>query len=166
MSNPAAEPLQPLNRDEEALVRALGQVMHVLPRAIDTDMVGDRQLPLTEYTALMNLSEVPGRRMRMNELASACHLSLSGMTRTIIRLETQGLVRRERCEEDARGWNAVLTDSGFARLAESWPSHLAAVRRRFLQHFEGFDLDQLARAFQRAGTAETSDTAATTETAG
>ncbi|MEU8082156.1 MarR family transcriptional regulator [Micromonospora sp. NPDC049101] len=165
MSNPAAEPLQPLNPDEEALVRALGQVMHVLPRAIDTDMVGDRQLPLTEYTALMNLSEVPGRRMRMNELASACHLSLSGMTRTIIRLETQGLVRRERCEEDARGWNAVLTDSGFARLAESWPSHLAAVRRRFLQHFEGFDLEQLARAFQRAGTAETTGTAATTETA-
>ncbi|MEU7588398.1 MarR family transcriptional regulator [Micromonospora sp. NPDC049230] len=157
MSNPAAEPLQPLNPDEEALVRALGQVMHVLPRAIDTDMVGDHQLPLTEYTALMNLSEVPGRRMRMNELASACHLSLSGMTRTIIRLETQGLVRRERCEEDARGWNAVLTDSGFARLTESWPSHLAAVRRRFLQHFEGFDLDQLARAFQRAGTAETTD---------
>ncbi|WP_433124376.1 MarR family winged helix-turn-helix transcriptional regulator [Micromonospora sp. CA-240977] len=158
MSNPAAEPLQPLNPDEEALVRALGQVMHVLPRAIDADMVGDRQLPLTEYTALMNLSEAPRRRMRMNELASACHLSLSGMTRTIIRLETQGLVKRERCAEDARGWNAVLTDAGLARLEESWPSHLNAVRRRFLQHFESFDLAQLARAFQRAGAAETTET--------
>ncbi|NYH41426.1 DNA-binding MarR family transcriptional regulator [Micromonospora jinlongensis] len=154
MSNPSAPTPQPLNPDEEALVRALGQVMHVLPRAIDADMVGDRQLPLTEYTALMNLSEAPDRRMRMHELAALCHLSLSGMTRTIIRLETQGLVKRERCEEDARGWNAVLTDAGFARLEESWPSHLAAVRRRFLQHFEGFDLAQLARAFQRAGTAE------------
>ncbi|MGC4746049.1 MarR family winged helix-turn-helix transcriptional regulator [Micromonospora sp. DT201] len=95
--------------------------------------------------------------MRMNELASACYLSLSGMTRTIIRLETQGLVKRERCEEDARGWNAVLTDAGFARLEESWPSHLAAIRRRFLQHFESFDLARLAHAFRGAGTAETTD---------
>ncbi|MEU8179359.1 MarR family winged helix-turn-helix transcriptional regulator [Micromonospora sp. NPDC049047] len=158
MSSPAAEPPQPLNPDEEALVRALGQVMHVLPRAIDADMVGDRQLPLTEYTALMNLSEAPGRRMRMNELAAACYLSLSGMTRTIIRLETQGLVRRERCAQDARGWNAVLTEAGFARLEEAWPSHLNSVRRRFLQHFESFDLARLARAFQRAGTAESPET--------
>ncbi|WP_328653963.1 MarR family winged helix-turn-helix transcriptional regulator [Micromonospora sp. NBC_00330] len=157
MPNPSAATPQPLTPDEESLVRALGQVMHVLPRAIDADMVGDRQLPLTEYTALMNLSETPDRRMRMNELAALCYLSLSGMTRTIIRLETQGLVRRERCEEDARGWNAVLTDAGYARLHEAWPSHLAAVRRRFLQHFEGFDLAQLARAFQQAGTAEPTD---------
>ncbi|GAA4563050.1 MarR family winged helix-turn-helix transcriptional regulator [Micromonospora coerulea] len=154
MSGTSAEALHPLTPDEEALVRSLGQVMYVLPRTIDADMVGDRQLPLTEYTALRNLSEAPGRQMRMNELAAACQLSLSGMTRTISRLETQGLVERVRSKEDARGWNAVLTDAGFARLQESWPSHLAAVRRRFLDHFEGFDLIQLARAFQRVGTVD------------
>ncbi|MFC8297965.1 MarR family winged helix-turn-helix transcriptional regulator [Micromonospora orduensis] len=150
-STPPERP-KPLTPDEESLVRALGQVMHVLPRTIDGDMISDRQLPLTEYIALMNLSEAPDRRMRMHELAALCHLSLSGMTRTIIRLEKQGLVKRERCEQDARGWNAVLTDAGFARLEESWPSHLAAIRRRFLTHFEGFDLAQLARAFRSAGT--------------
>ncbi|MEU0548308.1 MarR family transcriptional regulator [Micromonospora sp. NPDC005979] len=154
MADPRPEAQRPLDPDEEALVRALGQVMYVVPRTIDADMVGDRQLPLTEYTALMNLSEAPERRMRMHELANACYLSLSGMTRTIIRLESQGLVKRERCEEDARGWNAVLTDAGFARLEESWPSHLAAVRRRFLRHFEGLDLAELARAFRRAGAAD------------
>ncbi|MET8231666.1 MarR family winged helix-turn-helix transcriptional regulator [Micromonospora sp. NPDC005298] len=154
MAGTPPERPKPLTTDEEALVRALGQVMYVLPRTIDGDMVGDRQLPLTEYIALMHLSEATDRRMRMNELAALCHLSLSGMTRTIIRLETQGLVKRERCEQDARGWNAVLTDAGFARLEESWPSHLAAIRRRFLDHFEGFDLAQLARAFRNAGTAD------------
>ena len=154
MSGTSAEPLRPLNPDEEALVRSLGRVMYVLPRTIDADMAGDGQLPLTEYTALMHLSEAPGRHMRMSELAGACQLSLSGMTRTIIRLETAGLVERVKCEEDARGWNAVLTDAGFARLEGSWPSHLASVRRRFLDHFEGFDLLELARAFQRIGTAD------------
>ncbi|SCG73633.1 MarR family winged helix-turn-helix transcriptional regulator [Micromonospora inositola] len=154
MSGNSAAPLRPLNPEEEALVRSLGRVMYVLPRTIDADMVGEHQLPLTEYTALMNLSEAPGRQMRMSELAGACQLSLSGMTRTVNRLESQGLVERVRSEEDARGWNAVLTDAGFARLEESWPSHLAAVRRRFLDHFEGLDLVQLARAFQRIGTAD------------
>jgi DNA-binding MarR family transcriptional regulator len=154
MSGDSTEPLRPLNPDEEALVRSLGQLMFVLPRAIDADMTGDRQLPLTEYTALRVLSEAPGRLMRMNELAAECQLSLSGMTRTITRLETQGLVERVRSEQDARGWNAVLTAAGFARLEESWPSHLAAVRRRFLDHLEDIDLVQLARAFRRIGTAD------------
>ncbi|MGK5740965.1 MarR family winged helix-turn-helix transcriptional regulator [Micromonospora sp. URMC 103] len=150
----AVEQPRPLDPDEEALVRALGRVMHVLPRAIDADMMAERQLPVTEYTALMHLSEAPGRRLRMSDLASACHLSLSGMTRTISRLEGQGLVERVRCAEDARGWNAVLTDAGFARLEAAWPSHLAAVRRRFLDHFEGLDLASVARAFEKVGTAD------------
>ena len=154
MSGTAAEPLRPLNPDEEELVRSLGQLMYVLPRTIDADMVGERQLPLTEYTAMRTLSEKPGRQMRMSDLAAACQLSLSGMTRTINRLESQGLVERVRSEQDARGWNAVLTDAGFARLEESWPSHLAAVRRRFLDHFQGFDLVQLARAFEQVGRAD------------
>ncbi|WP_130333713.1 MarR family winged helix-turn-helix transcriptional regulator [Micromonospora kangleipakensis] len=153
MSDSPAERLQPLTPEEEAVVRSLGRVMYVLPRTIDADMVGEHQLPLTEYTALRNLSEAPGRQMRMSELAGACQLSLSGMTRTINRLESQGLVERVRTAEDARGWNAVLTDAGLARLEESWPSHLAAVRRRFLDHFTGMDLVELARAFQRVGTA-------------
>ena len=76
----------------------------------------EQRLPLSEYMTLMHLSEAPHRRMRMSELAAACDLSLSGMTRIVTRLETQGLVERVRCEEDARGWNAVLTDAGLARL--------------------------------------------------
>ncbi|WBB68141.1 MarR family winged helix-turn-helix transcriptional regulator [Micromonospora sp. WMMD812] len=154
MSGTSAQPLRPLDPDEEALVRELVRVIYVLPRAIDADMVADRQLPFTEYLALMHLSEAPERHMRMSDLAAACQLSLSGMTRTVIRLETQGLVKRVRCEEDARGNNAVLTDAGLARLAESWPSHLASVRRRLLDHLQGLDLARLARAFQGVGTAD------------
>jgi DNA-binding MarR family transcriptional regulator len=149
MSRATAEPLQPLSPEEEALIRSLSRVMYVLPRAIDADMVREQQLSLTEYLALMNLSEAVDRQMRMSELAGACELSLSGMTRTVIRLEAQGLVERTRSEQDARGWNAHLTDAGFARLEKAWPSNLASVRRHILDHLEGIDLAQLARAFQR-----------------
>jgi DNA-binding MarR family transcriptional regulator len=144
--------LQPLTPDEEAVLRALGRVMLVLPREIDADLVGEAQLPLTEYTTLMYLSEAPHRLMRMSELAAACDLSLSGMTRLVTRLETQGLVERVRCEEDARGWNAVLTDAGLARLEQAWPTHLASVRRHVFDHLHGIDLAQLASALQRFAT--------------
>lgn len=149
-----AQPLQPLTPDEEAVVRALPRVTYVLPRVIDADMMRDQQLPLTEYTTLMHLSEAPQRQMRMGELAVASELSLSGMTRIVTRLEGQGLIERVRSDDDARGWNAVLTDAGLARLEQAWPTNLASVRRHFLDHLEGIDLARLARAIQRIGTTD------------
>lgn len=138
---------------EEALVRALGRLLHVLPRAVDQDMARARQLPLSEYMTLMHLSEAPGRLMRMSELASTCDLSLSGMTRIVARLEQHGLVKRVRCEADGRGANAVLTDTGLQRLKEAWPAHLASVRRHLLDHVDAADLEVVTRVLQRMATA-------------
>jgi DNA-binding MarR family transcriptional regulator len=148
----AEQSLQPLSTDEEALVRELGRVMIVLPRAVDADMMREQHLQLSEYTALMHLSEAPHRLMRMSELAAVCNLSLSGMTRIVTRLEKQELIERARCDEDARGWNAVLTDAGLARLEQAWPAHLASVRRHVLDHVKGTDLTQLIRALQQFAT--------------
>ncbi|MDH6464753.1 DNA-binding MarR family transcriptional regulator [Micromonospora sp. A200] len=143
---------KPLNPDEEAVVRALPRVIHALPRAIDADLVREQGLPSIEYETLMHLSEAPDRRLRMSELAAACEMSLSGMSRVVQRLERQGYVQRVRCAQDARGWNAVLTDAGFARLTQAWPTNLAAVRRHFLDHLAGLDLKQLAEALGKVGT--------------
>jgi DNA-binding MarR family transcriptional regulator len=145
---------QPLTPDEDALVRALPRVIYGLPRMIDADMVREQQLPLVEYMTLMHLSEAPQRLMRMGELAVACELSLSGMTRIVTRLEGQGLVRRIKCDEDARGLNAVLTDAGEARLRQAWPTHLASLRRHFFDHLENLDLAQLARVLRRVAIAD------------
>ncbi|GAA4253606.1 MarR family winged helix-turn-helix transcriptional regulator [Dactylosporangium darangshiense] len=142
-------PARPLTPDEDALVRALPRLMYALPRAIDADLVREQQLSLSEWTALSRLSEAPQRRMRMGELAAACELSLSGMTRIVGRLEGQGTVERVRSDDDARGWSAVLTDAGAARLERAWPSNLASVRRHFLDHLEGVDVGRLAAAIQR-----------------
>ncbi|MYS21485.1 transcriptional regulator, MarR family [Streptomyces sp. DvalAA-14] len=137
---------------EEALVRAVGRIMMVLPRTIDADMVREAHLPLSEYMALMHLSEAPDRRMRMSELATASLVSLSGMTRIVARLEGEGLVQRVRCDEDARGLHAVLTDAGLARLREAWPTHLASVRRHILDHLGGADPAALTSILERFAT--------------
>lgn len=147
---PAPVPSRPkaLTSEEEALVRALPRLIHALPRAIDADMVREQRLPNTEYLALMHLSEAPGRHLRMSDLAGVCEMSLSGTTRVVCRLESQGFAQRVRCAEDARGWNAALTDTGLRRLEEAWPSNLAALRRHFLDHLAGLDLKALAAALQ------------------
>jgi DNA-binding MarR family transcriptional regulator len=138
---------EPLSAEEEAVARALGRLIVVLPRALDADLERDQRMSLSEYSALRHLSERPGRRMRMNELAAACDMSLSGMTRLADKLESLGYLHRARCERDARGLEAVLTDAGFARLRQAWPSHLASARRHIFDHLGGIDLGQLAAAF-------------------
>ncbi|MFE9694853.1 MarR family winged helix-turn-helix transcriptional regulator [Micromonospora sp. NPDC005806] len=149
---PTPKGVKPLNPNEEAVVRSLTRVMYALPRAIDADLVREQRLPLIEYLVLMHLSEASDRHLRMSELATACEMSLSGMSRVVQKLEGQGFVQRVRCEQDARGWNAVLTDAGFARLSEAWPTHLAAVRRHFVDHLAGLDLKQLAAALNNIAT--------------
>ncbi|MGW8952342.1 MarR family winged helix-turn-helix transcriptional regulator [Streptomyces sp. NPDC055709] len=151
-SDPTDRGLQPLTPDEEAVVRSLPHLIHALPRAIDADMVREQRLSLIEYMALVHLSEAPDRQLRMGDLADACEMSLSGMTRLVSRLESQGLIQRARSDQDARGWNAILTDAGLVRLEEAWPDHLAAVRRHFLDHLAGLDLKKLAVALHSVGT--------------
>ena len=138
--------LTPLSAEEEALMRALGRLMLVLPRVMDADLERTQRMSLSEYSALRHLSETPGQRMRMSELAAACDMSLSGMTRLAGKLESLGYLDRVRCEKDARGLEAVLTDAGLARLREAWPSHLASVRRHIFDHLTGIDLGRLAAA--------------------
>ncbi|WP_351237838.1 MarR family transcriptional regulator [Streptomyces sp. NPDC002133] len=149
MLSPEPQPLRPLDPAEEALVRALAQVTITLPRMVDADMVRDVGLRLSEYTLLRLLSEAPQRRMRMSELAEECNITLSGMTRLVSRLENQGFVQRVQCAEDLRGWNAVLTDDGLARVQQAWPAHLASVRRHVLDNLVGHDLMQLAAGIRR-----------------
>lgn len=146
---PAVRPLDPA---EEAFLRAFRRATLVLNRSMDLDLVTAHGLSGTEYEVLMHLSEVPDRRMRMSELAAVCAMSLSGMTRIVTRLERDGLVERIRCDTDLRGLNAVLTDSGFARLQAAWPTHLASVRRNMMDHLEGVDLPAVTIALQNFAT--------------
>ncbi|MEU9212174.1 MarR family winged helix-turn-helix transcriptional regulator [Streptomyces sp. NPDC048415] len=115
---------------------------------MDADLLVGQNMSLSEYTALMHLSEAPGRSLRMSDLASACALSLSGMSRIVSRLDAQGLVVRQRDSSDRRGLNAVLTDAGLARLRRAWPTHLASVRRQMMNHLSELDLSAVTAALQ------------------
>jgi DNA-binding MarR family transcriptional regulator len=138
----------PLSVEAEAFLRAWSRAALTVPRALDADLLVGQGMSLSEYTALMHLSEAPGRSLRMSDLASACALSLSGMSRIVSRLEAQGLVERERASCDRRGLNAVLTDAGLGRLRGAWPTHLASVRRHLMDHLGELDLPAVTTALQ------------------
>jgi DNA-binding MarR family transcriptional regulator len=138
--------LQPLSAEEEALLRALGRMMQVLPRALNADLERDQRMSASEYTVLRHLSESANGLLRMSELAQSCSMSMSGITRLAAKLESLGYVERRKCPEDARGANCTLTEAGLAHLKQAWPAHLASVRRHIFAHLDGVDLAKLAIA--------------------
>ena len=118
-------------------------------RALEHDLVSAHDLPLAHYDVLVQLSEAPGRSLRMTELAERVLLSRSGLTRLVDRLERDGLVERRACPSDARGTLAVLTDAGVDRLRQAWPTHLAGVSERVVGRFSAEELETLAALLGR-----------------
>ena len=118
-------------------------------RALEHDLVDAHDLPLAHYDVLVQLSEAPGRELRMTELAERVLLSRSGLTRLVDRLERDGLVERRSCPSDARGTLAALTDTGVARLREAWPTHLAGVVDRVVGRFSDDELRTLGSLLAR-----------------
>jgi len=60
------------------------------------------------------------------------------------RLERGGLVERERGEVDLRQMYARLTERGFEVLADATPTHVAGIRKRFLERLSDEQTKQLA----------------------
>jgi DNA-binding MarR family transcriptional regulator len=120
-----------LDEPELAAWRGMLRVHARLIRELSAELEQSHGMPLSSYEVLLVLSQSPGERMRMAELADSVLLSPSGITRLVDRLVTDGLVAKVRCVRDRRGWYAVLTDAGGERLAEARGTHIAGVRMRF-----------------------------------
>ena len=101
----------------------------LLDGALDRQLQRDSGMPMAYYLILAMLSDVPGRTLRMSDLAAMASGSLSRLSHVVSRLEARGWVRREACPGDGRFINAVLTDDGWAKVVATAPGHVAAVRR-------------------------------------
>jgi DNA-binding MarR family transcriptional regulator len=134
--------------EELAAWRGFLQAHALLVRQLDAELVAAHGLPLSWYDVLVVL-DAAGGRLRMSELARAVILSGSGTTRLVDRMERAGLIVRERCEDDRRGFNAIMTEAGAARRREARPTHLAGVRRRFLDVLTPEDRSRLAALWPR-----------------
>jgi DNA-binding MarR family transcriptional regulator len=138
-----------LDPDELGAWRGFLRVHSRLTRELDAELAAAHKLPLSSYEVLLFLNDAPDGQLRMAQLADSVLLSPSGLTRLVDRLEKAGLVRRESCPSDRRGFEAVITDEGRAALAEARPTHLAGVRKRFLEHFSTEEMRVLGSYWNR-----------------
>jgi DNA-binding MarR family transcriptional regulator len=123
---PALSPLEQEAWEGMLLTRTL------LLEQLNDELQREQQLPLTHHDVLLQLSQAPGGKQRMTELADRLPLTKSGLTRIIDVLEKNGFVERSRSEEDARGRYARLTPAGRTRLQAAHPVHVRGVRALFL----------------------------------
>jgi DNA-binding MarR family transcriptional regulator len=91
--------------------------------ALERRLEDEHGLGVSEYEVLERLSECRHSKSRMQDLATAVHLSQSALSRVVGRLEADGLVDRCLCENDRRGIYAALTDAGRARYKAAKPTH-------------------------------------------
>jgi DNA-binding MarR family transcriptional regulator len=138
-----------LTREELGAWRGLLRVHAAMTKALDAELVREHGLPLSSYEVLLFLADAPDGRLRMSDLADGVLLSRSGLTRLVDRMEREGLLRRERCEDDARGYNALITDKGRELFADARRTHLDGVRKRFLSRLSREELRTLARLWEK-----------------
>ncbi|NYH45820.1 DNA-binding MarR family transcriptional regulator [Micromonospora jinlongensis] len=132
-----------LDPDEQRTWRAYLTATRVLMDTLDRELQREAGMPHAYYEILVQLSEAPGRQLRMSELAQAASSSRSRLSHAVARLEAAGWVRREECPTDRRGQIAVLTNEGFATLAAAAPGHVEGVRRHLFDALSPAQVDQL-----------------------
>jgi DNA-binding MarR family transcriptional regulator len=147
-TTPAADAGTALTEQELRAWRGFLRVHAALVKALDADLEAAHDMPLSSYEVLLHLDGAEAGRMRMCTLAESVILSRSGLTRLVDRLERDGLIAREPCEDDARGSYAVLTQAGREKLAAARATHLAGVRSLFLDNFGPGELDALGDAWE------------------
>lgn len=125
------------------------RVHAALMKDLDTDLAAAHGLSLSTYEVLLFLADSPDGKMRMAQLADSVLLSRSGLTRLVDRLERAGLVEREPCPSDQRGFNALITGEGREVFDAARQTHLSGVRERFLSHFSEDDMATMAEFWER-----------------
>ncbi|MBF6168361.1 winged helix DNA-binding protein [Streptomyces gardneri] len=112
-----------------------------LPGALDTQLQRESGVTHFEYWVLTLLSEEPGHRLQMSELAHKANASLSRLSHVVSKLERMGWAQRS-ATAGRRGVQAVLTDEGYLKVVEAAPGYLDAVRHLV---FDGLDTAQKAQ---------------------
>jgi DNA-binding MarR family transcriptional regulator len=118
-------------------------------RALDADLLAAHGMTARDYEVLLYLSQAPDRRLPMSALAESTMLTRSGITRLIDGLVAGGLIERVSCPNDARISYARLTEAGYEKLRDAGCTHVAGIRRTFLEHYSPAEIDQLAALLGR-----------------
>lgn len=114
--------------------RAYFETTALLSAELEKRMKADSGIDFGDFNLLLVLGEARGQRLRLGELAKAVAFGPGRLTYRIDQLVKRGLVRREPCPEDKRGFEAVLTTEGHRALRRARPVHARHVNELLLNH--------------------------------
>lgn len=146
-----------LDEREAAAWRALQMMQMRLTARLAHDLAAQTGLSYPDYLVLVVLTDRNDGRMRLFELGRQLGWEQSRVSHHIARMVARGLVTREPCTSDRRGAFVTITDEGRDAIRQAAPGHVATVRRAFLDHLTGDELDALGAAATKVLDALTAD---------
>lgn len=124
-------------------------------RVLDAELIAEHGITARDYEVLLYLAQAEDRKLAMSALAESTMLTRSGITRLVDGLVAHGLIERVACANDARVSYAKLTPAGFEKLRSCGRTHVAGIRRLFLEHFTPEETELLASMLGRLPGAQT-----------
>jgi DNA-binding MarR family transcriptional regulator len=135
-----------LTEREERAWRALQFMQMRLEGELARQLAADSGLSYPDYLVLVTLTDRPDGRMRLFELAGVLGWEKSRASHHVGRMVDRGLVTKQKCDSDRRGFYVVLTARGRREIGAAAPGHVAAVRRLFVDRLTPEQLDALGDA--------------------
>lgn len=135
-----------LNAREDRAWRGYMRMRALLDLQITRDLAQGSGLSLADYQVLVALSETPGHRIRLHELAKLTMWSTSRLAHQLDRMSRRDLVCKEEHPENRRAAVVVLTPTGLQTIESAAPSHVESVRNNFIDLLTDEQIDVLADA--------------------
>lgn len=106
-------------------------------------------LTINEYEVLVHLRISAPRHPRLGDLSEVVSLSQPALSRLVMRLEQEGLVRRFDADDDRRSVLIELTSAGRAAIEKAMPIHAECVQRFLTGRMSGEEQASLIATFDR-----------------
>ena len=116
---------------------------------LNRELQSDSELSHPDFHVLVALSNAPGGRLQLSDLANTIGWERSRLSHHLQRMTARGLTSRAPSASDGRATDALITAEGSRALAEVAPRHAAFVRQLFFADLGEEDLDTFAELLER-----------------
>lgn len=134
-----------LTEQERELWRTFFMARRQLDLMLERRLQSDGGISTADYEILATLADRPEHRLRASQVADLIGWEKSRVSHQISRMEQRGLVRREECDDDARGVWVVIEPDGSRALLGSQRERSAALREHFFDVLDEHELDMLGQ---------------------
>jgi DNA-binding MarR family transcriptional regulator len=138
-----------LSEEQQAVWRSWLALSAQLPAVLHRQLAEDSGLSLPDFDVLVQLTEAPGSRLRVTDLAASLGWERSRVSHHVKRMERRGLVGRDDCPDDGRGAFIAVTPQGRAAIERAAPAHARTVKDLVFADLSRAELADLGRLLDK-----------------